>query len=61
MWRVLALGFFLHYVPRSQLESLRLRFLALPAWGKGVALAVVAVVIALFVTQEAVPYIYFQF
>lgn len=61
VWRVLALGFFLHYVPRSQLESLRLRFLALPAWGKGVALAVVAVVIALFVTQEAVPYIYFQF
>ena len=61
VWRVLALGFFLHYVPRSQLKDLRARFVALPAWAQGVALAVVGAVIALFVTQEAVPYIYFQF
>jgi D-alanyl-lipoteichoic acid acyltransferase DltB (MBOAT superfamily) len=61
VWRVLVLGFFLHYVPRSQLEWVRARFVALPAWGQGLALGVVGVVVALFVTQEAVPYIYFQF
>jgi hypothetical protein len=61
VWRVLVLGFYLHYVPRSQLEWVRARFVGLPAWAQGVALAVVAVALALFITGEVVPYIYFQF
>jgi D-alanyl-lipoteichoic acid acyltransferase DltB (MBOAT superfamily) len=61
VWRVLVLGFYLHYVPRSQLEWVRARFLGLPAWAQGVVLAAVGIVLALFVTQEAVPFIYFQF
>jgi alginate O-acetyltransferase complex protein AlgI len=61
VWRVLVLGFFLHYVPRTQLEWLRARFMSLPAWGQGLALAGAGAVIMLFVTGEVVPYIYFQF
>lgn len=61
VWRVLVLGFVLHYVPRSQLEWMRARFVQMPSWGQGLVLAVVAAVIAIFVTSEVVPYIYFQF
>lgn len=61
VWRVLVLGFYLHYVPRSQLEWLRARFVGLPPWAQGLFLAALAFVLALFVTGEVVPYIYFQF
>ena len=61
LWGLLLLGFFLHYVPRARLEWIRSRFVELPPWGQGIALAVVGVILALFVTAEAVPYIYFQF
>jgi alginate O-acetyltransferase complex protein AlgI len=61
VWRILVLGFFLHYVPRSQLEWLRARFLALPSWAKGLSLAGIGAVVLLFVTGDVVPYIYFQF
>src|SRR5690606_4293341 len=61
VWRVLVLGFYLHYVPRSQLEWIRARFVGMPAWAQGAALAALAIVLALFVTGDVVPYIYFQF
>ena len=61
VWRVLVLGFALHYVPRTQLEWARTRFVGLSPWAQGVVLAVVAAGLALFVTGEVVPYIYFQF
>lgn len=61
VWRVLVLGFALHYVPRTQLEWARTRFVGLPPWAQGVALAVVAAGLTLFVTGGVVPYIYFQF
>ncbi len=61
VWRVLVLGFYLHYVPRSQLEWIRTRFVALPPWAQGLALAALGLVLALFVTGDVVPYIYFQF
>ncbi|MCB9594434.1 MAG: MBOAT family protein [Sandaracinaceae bacterium] len=61
LWGVLLAGFVLHYLPRSWLESLRSRFVQLPPWAQGIALALVGVVLAIFVTAEAVPYIYFQF
>ncbi|MCZ7681073.1 MAG: hypothetical protein M5U28_20715 [Sandaracinaceae bacterium] len=61
VWRVLVLGFYLHYVPRSQLEWLRARFVGLPPWAQGLFLAALAFVLALFVTGDVVPYIYFQF
>lgn len=61
VWRVLVLGFYLHYVPRSQLAWARTRFVGLPAWAQGLVLVIVAAVLALFVTGGVVPYIYFQF
>ncbi|MCA9610399.1 MAG: MBOAT family protein, partial [Myxococcales bacterium] len=61
LWGVLLAGFLLHYLPRSWLESTRSRFVQLPAWIQGVVLALVGAVLAIFVTAEAVPYIYFQF
>lgn len=61
LWRVLVLGFALHYVPRSQLAWARTKFVSLPAWAQGVSLAVLAAGLALFVTGGVVPYIYFQF
>ncbi len=61
LWGVLLAGFVMHYLPRSWLESLRSRFVQLPAWAQGIALALVGAVLAIFVTAEAVPYIYFQF
>ncbi|MCC6876878.1 MAG: MBOAT family protein [Sandaracinaceae bacterium] len=61
VWRVLVLGFYLHYVPREQLERARRVFVGLPWWAQGIVVAGVSVVIALFVTEDVVPYIYFQF
>lgn len=61
VWRVLFVGFFLHYVPRSQLELARARFIRLNPVGQGIVLAVVGAILVFFLTQEAVPYIYFQF
>ena len=61
LWGVLLLGLHLHYVPRDWLEWIRARFVGLPAWAQGICLAAVGAVLALFVTAEAVPYIYFQF
>ena len=61
LWLVLIFGLAAHYTPRSWLEAARTGFLRLPAWGKGIVLALVGAVLALFVTAEAVPYIYFQF
>ncbi len=61
LWGVLLVGFVLHYLPRPWLESARARFVQAPAWVQGIALAVVGLVLAIFVTAEAVPYIYFQF
>ncbi len=61
LWGVLVVGMLLHYSPRTQLEWIRTRFVRLPSWAQGVALAAVGVIVALFATAEAVPYIYFQF
>jgi len=61
VWRILVLGFYLHYVPRSQLEWLRARFVSLPAFAQGLALALIGAILVLFVTSEVVPFIYFQF
>jgi len=61
LWGVLIFGLAAHYTPRSWLELARTGFVRLPAWGKGIVLALVGAVLALFVTAEAVPYIYFQF
>jgi D-alanyl-lipoteichoic acid acyltransferase DltB (MBOAT superfamily) len=61
VWRVLLLGFYLHYVPRSQLAWARERFVAAPPWMQGLLLVGVALVVGLFATGGVVPYIYFQF
>lgn len=61
VWAILSLGFVLHYVPRSQLEWTRARFVDLPIIGQALVLAIVGAILAVFATHEAVPYIYFQF
>ncbi|MGF1464794.1 MAG: MBOAT family O-acyltransferase [Sandaracinaceae bacterium] len=61
VWRVLVLGFFLHYVPRSQVSLLRRAFVDMPAWAQGLVLALIGATLTLFSTQAVVPYIYFQF
>jgi len=61
LWAVLLVGMLMHYLPKSQLEWIRARFVQLPPWAQGIALAVVGVILAFYVTAEAVPYIYFQF
>jgi D-alanyl-lipoteichoic acid acyltransferase DltB (MBOAT superfamily) len=61
VWRVLLLGFYLHWAPRSQLHWLRDRFVAAPVWAQGLLLALVALLVGVFATGGVVPYIYFQF
>jgi D-alanyl-lipoteichoic acid acyltransferase DltB (MBOAT superfamily) len=61
VWLVLLLGFALHYTPRSWLDTLRSRFVSLPAVAQGAAMAAVLGLLSLVATSETVPYIYFQF
>ncbi|MDH5674551.1 MAG: MBOAT family protein [Myxococcales bacterium] len=58
---VLAVGYLAHYTPRHWFEEIRRRFVALPAPAQGACLAVVGACLMLVVSQDVVPYIYFQF
>jgi D-alanyl-lipoteichoic acid acyltransferase DltB (MBOAT superfamily) len=61
VWLVLVLGMALHYTPRAWLETLRARFVALPALAQGLVMVATLALLSLMATSEAVPYIYFQF
>jgi hypothetical protein len=61
VWLVLLLGFALHYTPRAWLETIRVRFVAMPAVAQGVVMAATFALLSLVATSETVPYIYFQF
>jgi alginate O-acetyltransferase complex protein AlgI len=61
VWRVLLVGFYLHYLPTGALDWLEKAFVRRPAAVQGALLAAVGVLLSLFLTQEVVPYIYFQF
>jgi len=61
VWAVLLIGFALHYTPRAWLDTLRSRFVAMPAVAQGVVMAATFALLALVATSETVPYIYFQF
>ena len=58
---VIALGFATHYTPRSWYQLAREAFVAMPAVGQAVVLAVVGGGLMLVATGDVVPYIYFQF
>jgi alginate O-acetyltransferase complex protein AlgI len=61
VWAVLVLGFAAHYTKKTWFDSIRERFIALPAPAQGAVLAGVAAGLMLMATQDVVPYIYFQF
>jgi D-alanyl-lipoteichoic acid acyltransferase DltB (MBOAT superfamily) len=61
VWALLFAGYALHYTPRGWFETLRQGFVRLPAPAQGVVLAGVASALMLVATEDAVPYIYFQF
>ena len=61
VWRILFVGFYLHYAPRSQLEWIRARFVMLRPWMQGAILALIGMIVLVFVSQQTVPFIYFQF
>ena len=61
VWLLLAATFVAHYLPRRVFHTFEQTFLRLPAVLQGVALALVAALLAKVATAEAVPFIYFQF
>lgn len=61
VWALLLAGYALHYTPRGWFEMLRTGFVRLPAPAQGIVLAGVASALMLVATEDAVPYIYFQF
>jgi len=58
---VLVLGYVAHYTPRAWFEGLQQRFVRLPAVGQATVLATVGAALMLAVSENVVPYIYFQF
>jgi D-alanyl-lipoteichoic acid acyltransferase DltB (MBOAT superfamily) len=57
----LAVGMLCHFFPDGSFRWLRTRFVALPAWGQGAALAGAALVLRELAHTKIVPFIYFQF
>jgi hypothetical protein len=57
----LAAGAACHLFADGSMRWLRLRFVALPAWAQGAALAAVALVLRELGHARIVPFIYFQF
>jgi D-alanyl-lipoteichoic acid acyltransferase DltB (MBOAT superfamily) len=57
----LVVGFVCHLFADGSFGWLRLRFVALPAWAQGAALAAVALVLRELGHTRIVPFIYFQF
>ena len=57
----LLVGGFAHFFPPATYRWLRERFVALPAWAKGLVLAAAALVLREFARPIVVPFIYFQF
>ncbi|MBO6935642.1 MAG: MBOAT family protein [Deltaproteobacteria bacterium] len=61
VWLLLAATFVAHYLPRRVFLTFEQTFVKLPAVMQGVVLAIVAMLLSLVATAEAVPFIYFQF
>ena len=61
LWFVLVATFVAHYLPRRVFADAEQTFVRLPAVAQGVVLALVAALLSLVATAEAVPFIYFQF
>ena len=60
-WGVLAFAYGLHWSPKRWLDGIGERFVALPAWGQGLALAGLSGAVAAVAETDVVPFIYFQF
>ena len=61
VWATLAVAYGIHWTPQRWLDLAKGRFVALPAWGQGLALAGLAALMAKIAETEVVPFIYFQF
>jgi len=61
VWLLLVATFAAHYLPRRVFLTFEQTFVRLPAVMQGVVLAIVAMLLSLVATAEAVPFIYFQF
>ena len=61
VWAVLVFGYVSHYTPRSWFEGLNQRFVSLPGAAQATVLAAVSAGLMLVVSEDVVPYIYFQF
>jgi D-alanyl-lipoteichoic acid acyltransferase DltB (MBOAT superfamily) len=57
----LAIGLGVHFSPVAWRDRAREHFIATPAWARGVALFVLAVVLQQIKGTDVVPFIYFQF
>lgn len=57
----LSAGIAMHITPLRWKDGLMERFVALPAWAKGLAVAAVAIALQHIKGADAVPFIYFQF
>lgn len=61
VWAVLITGYVAHYTPKAWYASVQSSFVRLPAPGQAVVLAGVGAALMSVVSQDVVPYIYFQF
>lgn len=60
-WLVLGGAYLIHWAPRRYVDGIGARFVALPAFGQGLALAGLAALVATVAETDVVPFIYFQF
>ncbi len=60
-WAILLLSYAVHFSTPALVDRLRSRFVALPAYAQGVALALVATGMGAVAETDVVPFIYFQF
>lgn len=61
LWAVLILGYVAHYTPRHWFKALEAWFVRLPVSAQAMVLATVGAGLMMVVSQDVVPYIYFQF
>lgn len=60
-WTILLISYAVHFSTPGLVDRLRSRFVALPAYAQGVALALVATGMGAVAETDVVPFIYFQF
>ena len=61
LWGILALGFILHFIPKSIFDITLKRFSAFPPLTQAGCLFLFALLLKQIAVSEVVPFIYFQF